>query len=156
MARVVTLVLPLGDQCVRRVQHVPEPIFLHETVPSSFRPPRRGAARITLAWIGTGGPLFAPMGDQLATVIVVWPTDTRGRLLDDVEARGGTVARWDLTVGDHRDLVRIAEVWDLDRVDLRVRPHRVDPCCSSLRAWPGFGRHEPAIEAMIARLRTAA
>ena len=105
-----------------------------------FKPTAR-AGRISLAWWdaaereGAREPVLVPSDHGYArTLIAVWPTDVRGRLMSRAVRQGAvTITPWDLRPVDIDRLRILALTWPLDLHDLQVTDRWIRPCAESLR-----------------------
>ena len=102
----------------------------------SFRPDR-----ISLAWIDSREEaVFVPGPHGLpSTVVVVWPTDQRGRMLADALTTG-RVAVWELTPTFWDAMGPHLAVWSPGRFDIRTTTASplIYPWPRTGRLWSGF------------------
>lgn len=115
-------------------------ISLHAPPPGFHVLPGQ-TARISLAWWDPAEPegqrepvlVVSPTG-AARTLVVVWPTDSRGYVRADRVRRGEVeVLPWDLTEAELEQLRERARLWPLDRHDFRVREGAIVPCPETLR-----------------------
>lgn len=118
-----------------------------------FRAPIEGAARLTLAWLDVDGPMFLPVPEGFATVVVEWTTDARGRLaLTGDGVPTARVCTWILTARELEAIEQMAPTWPPADHDLRIERHRVGPCPCTLRRWTGFAGLEEDVARWVAVL----
>jgi hypothetical protein len=131
-----------------------------QVAPPTFRVAPGHAARISLAWWDDSEPegrrdpvLVASPGYAARTLVIVWPTDSRGYVHADRVRRGEVeVLPWDLTDEDLERLRERARFWPLDLHDLLVWQDKIAPCPETLRSESlGIGLKD-RVDAAIARL----
>lgn len=96
-----------------------------------FVPRARGRDRVTLAWVEDGRLRGKMLDGRALTVVVVWPTDARGRL-DRDRIEHAVVMEWLMSPQELQDLQRWADAWPVERHDFMVGPG-VTPCPTTLR-----------------------
>jgi hypothetical protein len=94
--------------------------------------PRAGRRdRVTLAWVENGRLRGKMLDGRALTVVVVWPTDARGRL-DRDRLEHAVVMEWLMSPRGLLDLQRWADAWPVERHDFMVGSG-VGPCPTTLR-----------------------
>lgn len=101
-----------------------------------FRPAREGLDRVSLALWPPGpdpvAPEFVELAGQVVAVVVVWPTDERGMLIEGPVVERARLMPW---VVSEAHLARLAELhctWHLARHDLWLGAGKITPCPRSL------------------------
>ncbi|MEZ4320814.1 MAG: hypothetical protein R3F61_25260 [Myxococcota bacterium] len=114
---------------------------------------RPGAVeRLTLAWFGDGGPLVVREGSGYRTVVVVWPTDSTGRLVAEAGLAKPDVRIWSFDTMTFDQLEWLIDTWQLEDHDVLVDAKGVWPCAQTLRSTEAYERVREAIERAVDEL----